>query len=153
MELVGIVLFIPLAFVAGGIYACVIHFVLRYRIVSRVALWASTAVLVGLLLEWVALITVGAVRSRAIIGPAFYPLHLLIFFLAIPAFANLLLIRIRNSAAKYGFGAWFVEALLCSALALPVVLTQYGVAEALYGIDGAGGPYGQAPTIPMPSWW
>ena|SRR5437867_11230248 len=76
MELVGIVLFIPLAFVAGGIYACVIHFVLRYRIVSRVALWASTAVLVGLLLEWVALITVGAVRSRAIIGPAFYPLHL-----------------------------------------------------------------------------
>ena len=76
MELVGIVLFIPLAFVAGGIYACVIHFVLRYRIVSRLALGASTAVLVGLLLEWVALITVGAVRSRAIIGPAFYPLHL-----------------------------------------------------------------------------
>src|SRR5436309_15642861 len=153
MVLVGIVLSIPLAVIAGGIYAYVIHFVLRYRIVRRVALWVSTAVLVGLLLEWVALVTVGAVRSRAIIGPAFYLLHLLVFFLAVPALANLLVIRIRNRAAKHGFGALFVVALLCSALALPVVLTQYGVAEALYGIDGAGGPYGQAPTIPMPSWW
>jgi len=153
MELVGIVLFVPLAFIASGIYAYVIHFILRPQIVGRVALWVSTAVLVGLLLEWVVLFTMGAVSSRAIIGPTFYPLHLLIFVLSIPALANVLVIRIRNSVAMPGFGAWLVIALLCSALALPVVLTQYGVSEALYGIDGAGGPYGQAPTIPMPSWW
>jgi hypothetical protein len=77
----------------------------------------------------------------------------LVFVFAIPALANLLVIRIGRSTAKRGIGTWFVVALLCGALALPVVLTQYGVSEALYGIDDEGGPYGHAPTIPMPSWW
>src|SRR2546427_2578816 len=120
MELVAIFFAVPVAFVAACTYACLIRFVLRYRIVRRIALWVSAAVLVGLLLEWVALVTMGALRSRAIIGAAFYPIHLVIFFLAIPALANLLVIK---SAAGGRFGSSFVVALLCSALALPVVLT------------------------------
>jgi hypothetical protein len=86
---------------------------------------------------------------RATIGPAFFPIHSVLFFLAVPALANLLMIKKAGTI----LGSWPIVALLCSALSLPVVLTQYGVAEALYGVDGAGGPYGQAPTIPMPSWW
>jgi len=38
-------------------------------------------------------------------------------------------------------GSWLVVGFLCSCLALPVVLTQYAVSEALYGIDDTGGPY------------
>src|SRR2546427_9981084 len=112
MELFGIVCAVPTAFVAAGIYAYLIRFVLRYRLVSRIALWISTAVLVGLLLEWGALVTVGAVRSRAIIGPAFYPVHLVIFFLAIPALANLLVIQ-KGEAA---LGSGVLVAVLWSAL-------------------------------------
>jgi len=101
MELIAIVLVVPSAFIAGGIYTYVISFVLQSRIVVRAALSISTVVLVGLLLEWVALVVGGAVRSRAIIGPAFYPLHLLILLLTIPAFVNVLVIAIRTRAARH----------------------------------------------------
>ena len=149
MELFGIVFAIPVAFIAAAIYASLMRFVLPYRLIKRIALWLSTAVIGGLLLEWWALLAIGAVRSRAIIGPAFYTLHLVLFFLAVPALANLLIIKKGDTI----LGSWFTVALLCSVLALPVVLTQYGVTEALYGVDDTGGPYGQAPTIPMPAWW
>jgi hypothetical protein len=71
------------------------------------------------------------------LGPAFYPLHLVLFFLAVPALATILVI------AKNGtiLASWAVVGLLGAMLALPVVLTQYCVSEALYGIDGEGGPY------------
>jgi hypothetical protein len=149
MELFGIVFAIPAAFIAAAIYVRLVRGVLAYPFINRVVLWLSEAVLAGLLVEWGALLAVGALRSRAIIGPAFYPLHLVLFFLSVPALANLLVIRMGDTV----LGSWLAVALLCSALALPVVLTQYGVAEALYGVDGTGGPYGQAPTIPMPAWW
>jgi hypothetical protein len=151
MELLGIVLALPVAFVASAIYAYVLRFAVKFAFVRQTAPWGSTVVLFGLLLEWVALATMGAVQIRARIGPAFELIHLLIFFLAVPALATLLVIK--KGMGESGLGWLFVVALLCSALALPVVLTQYGVTEALYGIDGTGGPYGLGPTIPMPSWW
>ncbi|HZY30438.1 MAG TPA: hypothetical protein VFF86_02235 [Candidatus Methylomirabilis sp.] len=149
MELFGILFAIPAAFIAAAIYARLIRVVLRYRLITRISLWLSGVVLVGLLVEWGALVTVGAVRSRAIIGPTFYPIHLVLLLFALPALANILIVTKGDTM----LGSWFMVAFLCSVLAVPVVLTQYGVAEALYGIDGAGGPYGQAPTIPMPGWW
>jgi hypothetical protein len=148
MELFGIILAIPAAFLATAIYVGLMRFAFLYRPINRLALWLSVAVLGGLLVEWGALLAVGAVRSRAIVGPAFYPAHLALFVLAVPALANLLIIKKGGTI----LGAWFMVAFLCSVLALPVVLTQYEVAEALYGVDGAGGPYGQAPTMPLPAW-
>lgn len=125
MELFGIVLAIPAAFIAAAIYSLLMRFVLPYRLINRAALWLSTAVLGGLLVEWGALLAIGAVRSRAIIGPTFYPLHLVILFLTVPALANLLIIK-RGGGM---LGSWFAVALLCSVLALPVVVTQYVVAH------------------------
>jgi hypothetical protein len=149
VELFGIVLAIPAAFVAAAIYTSVMRFVLPYRPINRIAFWLSIAVLSGLLFEWGGLVAMVAVHSRAIVGPAFYPAHLLLCLLALPALANLLIIKKSGTV----LGACFTVAFLCSLLALPVVLTQYEVAEALYGLDGTGGPYGQTPTIPMPAWW
>jgi len=149
MELFGIIFAVPAALIAAVLYSLLMRLVPPLRGITTALLWPSTAVLGGLLVEWGTLLAVGAVRSRAIIGPAFYPLHLVLFFLAVPALANVLLITRSGSV----LGSWFVMGSLCSVLALPVVLTQYLVAEALYGSDGRGGPYGEAPTIPMPVWW
>ena len=149
MELFGILCSVPAAFVGTAIYAYLARLAFRHEPVKRIALLGSELVLFGLLLEWAMLLTVGAVRSRTNFGPAFYPVHLVLFFLAVPALANLLIIKKGETA----IGKWYVVALLCTALALPVVLTQVGVAEALYGIDDTGGPYGHAPTMPMPAWW
>jgi hypothetical protein len=60
MELFGIVFAIPPAFIAAAIYASLMRFVLPYRLIKRIALWLSTAVLGGLLLEWGALLAIGA---------------------------------------------------------------------------------------------
>src|SRR5215208_2710428 len=130
MELFGIIGALPAAFIAAAIYSVLVRAVLPFRRVTRAALWLSMAVLGGLLVEWGVLLTAGAVRARAVIGPPFYPVHLALFFLAVPALANVLTIKRSGTV----LGSWFVVGLLCSALALPVVLTQYVVAEALYGI-------------------
>jgi hypothetical protein len=39
------------------------------------------------------------------------------------------------------FGRWYVVAPLCAVFAVGLVLMQYSVAEALYGIDGTEGPF------------
>jgi hypothetical protein len=36
---------------------------------------------------------------------------------------------------------WYVAGLACTLFAFSLVLLQYGVSEALYGIDGTQGPY------------
>jgi len=90
-------------------------------------------------MEWGLLLAVGAVRARSILGPGFSCCHQRVFFLAVPALASILTVRRKDTL----LGTWFVAGLLCSFLPLPVVLTQYGVSEALYGMDGRGGPYAE----------
>jgi hypothetical protein len=138
VELFGILCSVPAAFVASAIYFFVVRWLLRGLPKLRAVLIpGSTLVLVALAIEWILLGTIGVVRSRAIIGPSFYPLHLALFVLSVPALANLLIVRKASRDS-----AWAEVAIFCTMLALPVVLIQYAVAEALYGIDGAGGPYG-----------
>lgn len=128
----------PAAFVAAVIYSLVIRSLLRRRPgAARPLGRVSVIVLAGLILEWVLLATAGAVRSRGVIGPVFYPAHLAVFLLSVPALANILVVTLDTEQRSF----WFVVGLLCALLAVPLALTQYAVSEALYGIDGRGGPY------------
>ena len=69
------------------------------------------------------------------IGAVFYPLHLTLFFLGVPALGTILSLGNRKPV-------WLPIAVsLCTAFALMLVLLQYGVTEALYGIDGNGERY------------
>ena len=138
MELFGIVLSIPGAFVLSMIYCFVLKKVIsRFDQVNLSFRVGSYIVLALFGLEVVFLITWGAVRSRGIFGPGFYGVHLLCFFLGTPALANLLVLRRRGgSIAK-----WYLAPILCTAFAFSLVLLQYGVSEALYGINGDDGPY------------
>ena len=138
MELFGIALSIPGAFVLSMIYCFVLKKVIsRLDQVSLSFRVGSYIVLILFGLEVVFLITWGAVRSRGIFGPGFYGVHLLCFFLGTPALANLLVLRRRGgSIAK-----WYLAPILCTAFAFSLVLLQYGVSEELYGINGDDGPY------------
>ena len=84
----------------------------------------------------VLLATIGAVRSRGAIGPAFYAVHIALFFLGTPALANALVLRKRG-----GMRRWYWAVPACTLFAFALVLLQYGVSEALYGIDGMDGPF------------
>jgi hypothetical protein len=140
VEILGILLSIPAALVVCTLYCLfLVAVVSRLPRLSRMFMYASVVVLGLWALEVVLLVTLGAVTSRAQIGPAFYLVHVVLFFLGAPALANVLVLR-RNVGVT---GKWYVAAPICAVYAFILVLMQYGVSEALYGIDGTGGPYGQ----------
>lgn len=136
MEIFGILASIPAAFVASGLYCLLLdRFVRKLDTISRWFQVASCFVLAAFVAEIALLLTLGAVRSRGLIGPAFSFGYFAVFLLGTPSLANLLVLRKRFA------GAYGVAVLLCTAFAFFLVLLQYSVTEALYGIDGVGGPY------------
>jgi hypothetical protein len=134
---------VPAAFVATAVYRFLLLLAARkYHWVSRFFRPVSYAVLVLFGLELMLLIKFGAVSSRELVGPGFYALHLAVFFLGIPALANLLLLRTQPKE-------WFIVLPLCAAFALILVLLQYDVSERLYGINGNDGPYSNVICFPQ----
>ena len=139
MEIFGILLSIPAAFVISMLYCIFVA-----KVISRFAplipwIRITSQITLGLLLaEVIFLASIGSVRSRALFGPGFYVVHLALFFLCAPALANLLVLRHRER--------WYFVPFACAGLALFLVLLQYGVSESLYGINGDDGPYSGAPN-------
>jgi hypothetical protein len=145
MEMFGILLSIPGSFLASLIYAAlVVAFVRPCEPLRRAFLAASIGVM-GLLAVEVALLvrSGGALGARAAAGPAFAVGHLLVFVLGTPALANLLVLGRRASLGRL----WWLAAFPCMAFAVALVLLQFSVSEALYGPDGASGPYADAPAV------
>jgi len=148
MELFGIALSIPVAFLASTLYCLFLAPVItKFERTSRWLRVVSWTVLGVFAAELILLATMGSVRSRGLLGPGFYIAHLILFFLGPPALANLLVLRsLPGITAK-----WYVAASLCTVLAFFSVLLQYQVSESLYGIDGNDGPYSRPSTSPAPS--
>ena len=146
MEMFGILFSIPVAFAASVIYSMMLIFIVkRFPRLSQAFWWASVIVLAGFLVEVILLVTLGAVQSRGILGPGFYGAHTVIFFLGTPALANLLLLRRQTRLLLWSC----ITVVLCTTFALGLVILQYGVSEALYGIDGEG-PYSARPAAMQP---
>jgi hypothetical protein len=139
MELSAMAGAVPAAFVASVIYSHLLRALPLSDRTKRILLTASLCVLAALLLEWTLLATIGTLESRALFGAPFELIHFAIFLLAVPALVNVLVFARPGTVLSW----WFVVGLLGALLAFPVVLTQYGVSEALYGIDGQGGHYGR----------
>jgi hypothetical protein len=138
VELFGIVFSIPVAFVMSMVYCAVLaHAIRRFESLRRLLYAVSLILLAGFLAEVVLLVTIGAVGSRAVVGPAFYVAHVIFFLLGTPALANVLLLRKRGPVVR----RWYLAGILCTGFAFCLVLLQYGVSEALYGVDGTNGPY------------
>ena len=138
MEIVGIILSIPLALVASLFYCLFLVKIVSRSERARYRMRFASLVVLGLFAaECVLLATLGAVRSRAVLGPGFYPAHLLSFFLTTPALANLLVFRSRAGVFLQGY----VATVLCTVFAFFLVLLQYDVSESLYRQDGNNGPY------------
>lgn len=140
MELLGIALSIPVAFVASSLYfVLLVKIVSRSTRLSRALRIASYIALTLFAIELLLLLSLGSVRSRALLGPGFFVAHLLIFFAGVPALANVLVLRSNRGV----FANWYVVAAICTLLAFSLVLLQYTVSESLFGIDGDDGPYSE----------
>jgi hypothetical protein len=132
MEPFGIALSIPVAFVASMLYCFFLdRVVLKFERSRWWLRFASYFVLAFFAAELVMLLTLGTMRSRAILGHAFYVVHLILFFISVPALANFLVLRQRR-----GFiASWYIAGAQCTIFAFFLVLLQYSVSEALYGIE------------------
>jgi hypothetical protein len=138
MESLGIALGI-----LGGLVAAPLFCFLLIKIIAplpRLSRLAFFVAAVSLVIYAVELSFVGvrsAVAARQLVGPAFFPVHALLTLGSAPALACVLLLGRRN-IAKW----WPAAAAICWLVGVFSIFYQYGVAEALYGIDGQGGPYG-----------
>jgi hypothetical protein len=130
MELFGILFSIPVALAVSMAYCAFLARVLRRFARLRVFVYAASIVVLGtFLVEMSLLASLGAAGSQALIGPAFYLAHLTVFLVGTPALANVLVLRPVSCK-------WYVAGAVCTVFAVFLVLLQYGVSEALYGMDG-----------------
>ncbi|MET0516859.1 MAG: hypothetical protein ABW047_16200 [Nitrospiraceae bacterium] len=138
MELFGIILSIPVALIASIAYVILIKWIVgKLPQLTTPLMLGGGALLAVFLIEIILLATIGAAKSRTVVGPAFYGLHLAVFFLGVPALANVLILRDRGRAPT------LFAITLCAVFAFILVLMQYGVTEALYGIDGNDGSHSE----------
>jgi hypothetical protein len=132
MEMVGLVLAMPMGFVAAAIYT-----VLATRIVlprpglTRLFVAASWVVLAVIACEIILLATIGAVRSHDALGGFFTVPHVVGFLLGTPAAANLLALRLNRGWP----GRWYVVASICAIVAFACVMLNISVDEAINGIQ------------------
>jgi hypothetical protein len=144
MELFGIVLSVPGALVASAVYRrLLLPASARWPRIKPLFIFASCLVLAAIITEWIFLAVRGAVGTRVVIGSAYYAAHLFIFFLGTPALPNVLVLA--DSSKRRA--RWWFSVPLCTTLALILVVQQYVVSEALYGIEGTDGPFSQIDRI------
>jgi hypothetical protein len=126
----------------GGLFAAPIFCLILIKVIRRVpplalfGFWAAVPLFGLFSVEVVFALSLGVLSTRALVGSAFFLLHVLLTYAAAPALACLLLLGRRSIA-----GWWPVAAALCWFVGAGAVFYQYDVAETLYGIDGRGGPY------------
>jgi hypothetical protein len=100
-------------------------------------LWCFGLSISGLFVSDLILVAVvGSVRARELLGPGFPDIHAFVTLLAAPSVACAVLLGQRNLARW-----WPAVAAFCWLVGAFAIFYQYGVMEALYGIDGIGGPY------------
>lgn len=138
MEVLGLALAIPAVVVANTGYVLLVRFGLaRLTKLRPWVLWPSYLVVVLALIDVVLVVTLGAVRARTLIGPAFWRLHVLVFLFGAPSLANVLVL----TGNGLWFRRWYVTLACCCLFGVFLVFFQVGVGDALYGPDGVGGPF------------
>ena len=129
------------SFIAGAFYRLTLLIgQARWPGIKPTFLWASYAILTLIVVDWTLLAAWGAVGTRTALGPIYEKMSLMTFFFGPPALINVLVLPDpdRNRAR------WFLAVPLATVLAFFLLIKAVGISEALYGIDGSGGPFSES---------
>lgn len=137
MEMFALVFSVPGAFVASLIYRFCMLYVARWTWVKYAFLAGSAIVLAGIVAEWLLLVVRGPVGARLLVGPQYFSIHSFLFLLGTPALINALVLP--DPEGPRARAALVLP--LATALAFVLLLLEYIVSDALFGIDGVGGPF------------
>ncbi len=140
MESLGIILSVPSAFIASIVFSAILGKVTHKLpdLIYPLKL-GFYAVLLTAVVEAIAITTIGPIQLQEISGKFYYPLHVLIFLLTLPALSGTM--RLQKKFEK--LTKWYSIGCFCAVVGLLIVLQQYVVSEAIFGVDGVGGPYGK----------
>ncbi len=140
MENFGIILSVPGAFIASILFSAMLGKVTHKlpNLVYPLKL-GSSAILLTAVAETIAVTTIGPIRLQEITERTYYPLHVVVFLLTLPALSGTM--RLQNKFEK--LSKWYYVGSFCAVVGLLIVLQQYVVSEAIFGVDGVGGPYGK----------
>ena len=142
MELFGLIFSVPFIFVSSCLYLSFLKRIISFMPwITGIFLIPSIFIIILLVLEIIGVATVGTLNLRSFIGPIFYKIHTVIFFLAVPSLSNVMQLQKKFPILHNKLGI----ALVCTVYGLVVVLLQIGVAETLYGIDGNNGSFSSEP--------
>jgi hypothetical protein len=138
MELLGVALAIPAVVVANVVYVLIVRFgLVRVAKLRHWLLWPSYLVVALALIDVILVVALGAVTARTLVGPAFWGFHLLVFLFGAPSLANVLVLTRQG----VWFRRWYATVAVCCLFGVFLVFFQVGVGDALFGPDGAGGPF------------
>lgn len=141
MEFFGIFVAVPSSFLASAVYRFALLFgQARWPGIKPTFLWASYAILTLIVVDWTLLAAWGAVGTRTALGPIYEKMSLMTFFFGPPALINVLVLPDPDRNRAH----WFLAVPLATALAFFLLIEAVGVSEALYGIDGSGGPFSES---------
>ena len=139
MELFGLILAVPVAGFASAIYVwAVLRLVVPRSGLAAALRTLSWLPLLATLSELIFVGAVGPVSARTIVGPAFMAIHSL-FLVTPPAFANVLLLYRRPPS----WPRLALAVAASTAISFGLLLFNIVISEALFGIDGSGGPFGR----------
>jgi len=137
MEAFGIALLLAAGLVGAPIFCFVLAKVVRpLPRVASVAFRVAVPLILLYSSELLLVLTRGVLSTRALIGPPYFLIHVLLTFSAAPALAGVLILG-RRSLASW----WPLAAAICWVVGAGSIFYQCDVAETLYGIDAQGGPY------------
>ena len=127
-----------MAFVASVVYVFILKKVtVKLPFLIPPLLWVSVIVLTIGLLDFFCTAVFGTLSLRGAIGTPYYPIHVGLFFLTLPALATTMQLQNRFGCLS----KWYFIGSLCAVICLCIVLQQYAVSEALFGVDGMGELY------------
>jgi len=137
MEAFGIAIVILGGLLAAPVFCfLLVKLVAPYSRLSRFAFYAAVVALGIFSVELLFVSVRSAVAARQLVGPLFFPIHTLLTLGSAPALACALLLG-RKNIARW----WLAIAAVCWLVGVFSIFYQYGVGEALYGVDFQGGSY------------
>jgi hypothetical protein len=137
MEAFGIAVVLLVGLVGAPVYCFVLaKFVQPFPALAFFAFWMAAPLVALFVVEILLVITFGILGTRALIGPGFFLTHAVLSLAIGPALACVALLGHRGIARW-----WPLVAVVCWFVGAAAIFYRYNVAEALYGVDGFGGPY------------
>lgn len=137
METLGIALALLGGLVAAPVFCFILVRLVRpFHALATPMFWAGVTVVALFSVEALLVSLLGIRGTRELVGPAFFLTHVVLTLSLAAALACALLLGKRSLKTW-----WPLAAAICWVAGAGAIFFQYDVAETLYGIDGAGGPF------------